>query len=44
MEAGHHQITWTGRYDSGHLAASGVYFYRIHAGGFTDVKKMTLMK
>jgi len=44
MEAGHHQITWTGRDDSGHLSASGVYFYRIHAGGFTDVKKMTLMK
>lgn len=44
MEAGHHQVTWTGRDDSGHLTASGVYFYRIRAGEFTDVKKMTLMK
>ncbi len=44
MAAGHHAITWTGRDDSGRLAASGVYFYRIRAGEFTDVQKMTLMK
>jgi FlgD Ig-like domain len=44
LGAGHHEITWTGRDDSGHQVASGVYFYRIRAGEFADVKKMTLMK
>ncbi len=42
--AGHHQVTWAGRDNSGHQVASGVYFYRINAGGFSDVQKMTLMK
>jgi hypothetical protein len=39
MEAGSHQVTFNG---SG--LASGVYFYRISAGSFTDMKKMVLMK
>ncbi len=44
MDAGHHQITWTGRDETGQQVASGVYFYRITAGEFSDVQKMTLMK
>jgi len=44
MGAGRHEIIWSGRDGSGHMAASGVYFYRIRAGGFHAVQKMTLMK
>ncbi len=44
MIAGNHQVNWMGRDDSGHQVASGVYFYRITAGEFNDVQKMTLMK
>ena len=36
---GVHRVT----FDARHLA-SGVYFYRIQAGSFTDVKKLVLLK
>jgi hypothetical protein len=39
IEAGYHQIEWDA---SGF--ASGVYYYRLHAGGFQDIKKMILTK
>jgi hypothetical protein len=39
QEAGNHKIEW----NAGHLA-SGVYFYRLKAGNFTDMKKMILLK
>ncbi len=44
LPAGRHQVTWSGRNDAGDPVASGVYFYRIRAEGFTDVRKMTLIK
>ncbi|MHA2276346.1 MAG: T9SS type A sorting domain-containing protein, partial [Candidatus Kariarchaeaceae archaeon] len=37
--AGQHEIDFNGKYIS-----SGVYFYRIEAGNFHDVKKMTILK
>ncbi|MEW5924674.1 MAG: T9SS type A sorting domain-containing protein, partial [Candidatus Zixiibacteriota bacterium] len=37
-------IVWDGRNDGGQMAASGVYFYKVRAGNFTDKKKMTLLK
>jgi len=42
--AGRYEVTWTGRDDAGRLAASGTYFYRIDAGPYSQVRKMTLMK
>jgi hypothetical protein len=39
MEAGYH----TAEFNGSNLA-SGVYFYRITAGNFTDIKKMVLVK
>lgn len=42
--AGLHEILWTGRDDAGRAVASGMYFYRIKAGPYSQVRKMTLMK
>jgi hypothetical protein len=42
--AGHHEITWDGRDDHGQVVATGVYFCRLTAGDFNDVKKMNLVK
>ena len=38
-DAGYHQVEWDA---SGF--ASGVYYYRIEAGEFVDVKKMVLIR
>ena len=41
---GEYGIIWDGRDQSGTLLPSGIYFYKIKAGEFQSVKKMTLMK
>lgn len=41
---GAYRIVWDGRSDSGSQVASGVYFYKLVAGSFTDTKKMTILK
>ncbi|MBN2170609.1 MAG: hypothetical protein JW819_04710 [Candidatus Krumholzibacteriota bacterium] len=41
---GRHGIVWDGRDDAGRPAASGVYFYRLGAGPFSQARKMTLLK
>jgi hypothetical protein len=43
-EAGRYKVTWEGVDSYGTPVASGVYFYRINAGEFKDIKKMVLMK
>lgn len=42
--AGAHDVVWTGRDDAGQTMASGTYFYRIDAGPYAQVRKMSLMK
>ena len=42
--AGYHKETWDGTIENGTPAASGIYFYKIDAGEFTDTKKMILLK
>ncbi len=44
VDAGSHVVQWNGRNDQGNPASSGVYFYRLTAPGFSDVRKMTLVK
>ena len=44
FEAGANSVDWDGARDGGEAAASGVYFYRIEAGSFTDSKKMILLR
>jgi flagellar hook assembly protein FlgD len=44
FEAGMHQVKWDGKDNSGKSAASGVYFYRLQAGSFSQVQKMSLLR
>ena len=42
--AGRYRAFWQGRNTRGHAVASGIYVYRLTAGNFTGVKRMTLVK
>ncbi len=43
-ERGAYRVVWDGRNDQGMTVSSGVYFYKLVAGSFTDTKKMTILK
>lgn len=42
--AGRFEVVWDGMNSSGNKVGSGVYFYRIQANSFAQVKKMILLK
>jgi hypothetical protein len=42
--SGAHNITWDGRDSAGTPVSSGLYFYRLSAGKFSESKKMVLLK
>ena len=35
---------WNGRNGSGELVSSGVYFYRLEAGDYSQTRKMVILK
>jgi len=43
-QPGEYRIVWNGRDSRGNDLPTGVYFYRIQAGDFSDVKKMVLLR
>ncbi len=44
LEAAAHDVQWDGLNDEGQAATSGIYIYRLHAGGEVLSRKMTLLK
>jgi hypothetical protein len=44
QDAGYKSVFWDGRDSGGNAVSSGVYFYRLSAGAFSEVHKMTLLK
>ena len=44
MKAGSYALEWDGADHMGRHVASGVYFYNLEAGDFTQIRKMTLVK
>ncbi len=44
LGAGRQHATWDGRDASGNAASSGIYFYRLEAAGFSESRKMVLLK
>jgi hypothetical protein len=42
--AGTHAATWDGRDDFGRKVASGLYFYRMDSGEFSETQRMLLLK
>ena len=44
QNAGFNSIVWNGKDRFGRTVGTGVYFYRIKTEGFSDVKRMILMK
>ena len=43
MQPGKYSVQWDGTNDRGETVASGVYLYRMVAGYFTAIRKMTLL-
>lgn len=44
LAAGKYEVDWNGTNSMNNQVASGVYFYKIVAGSYTDVKKMIMLK
>jgi plastocyanin len=44
LSSGYKSVLWDGKNDSGKDVASGIYFYQLKVGGFSDTKKLVLLK
>ena len=44
LDAGSHAVWWDGRNDGGAEAASGIYYYRLDAGEFSEVRTLVKVK
>ncbi len=44
LKAGRHSLVWNGKDASGKAVTSGMYLYRMQADGYSQTKKMMLMK
>lgn len=44
MTTGTHEVTWDGRNEQDQAVSSGIYFYRLQAGNFSQTRKMILLR
>ena len=44
VQAGHHSVRWDSKDNNGNLISSGVYFYQLQSGNFSQTKKMILLR
>ncbi len=44
VSSGYKSVVWDGKDNDGNMVTSGIYFYRIMADNFVDVRKMALLK
>lgn len=44
IEPGSHAVQWDGTNERGELLASGIYFYRLQSGAFSQTRKMMLVR
>jgi len=44
QEPGNHEIIWDGKDDKGNEVASGIYFYQLKVGEFSQTEKMVLIR
>ncbi|MGH7492817.1 MAG: DNRLRE domain-containing protein [bacterium] len=44
QEPGHRQVAWDGADTAGERVGSGIYIYRLETGGFTAVRKLTVLR
>ena len=44
LSSGYKYVLWDGKNDSGKDVASGVYFYQMKVGDFTETKRLVLLK
>lgn len=44
LSAGYKTVTWDGKDDNGNDVSTGIHFYRIKAGEFSQAKRMVLLK
>lgn len=44
MQQGRHAVDWDGTDDQGHIVPSGTYFYVLQVNGFSQTRRMTLLK
>ncbi|MHC4479299.1 MAG: FG-GAP-like repeat-containing protein [Planctomycetota bacterium] len=44
IDAGAHSVTWGGKNNAGQAVSSGVYFYKLNSEGYSDTRRMLLLK
>jgi len=43
-EPAHYTVRWDGKDQNGHTVSTGIYLYRFECSGFSDMKKMLLIR
>lgn len=44
FESGSHELVWTGRDNAGHVQSSGIYFLSMEASGYSERRRLVLLR